>query len=434
MATLQLNLRRILNAALIAVLILSLSACSVNPVTGEQELAWVSESWELQTGEQYYGFQQQAGGGYYTLDRDLTGYVRSVGNKLAKFSARPHLPYEFVVLNDSTPNAWALPGGKIAVNRGLLMELKDEAELAAVLAHEIVHADARHSAQSQEVGSLISLGQVAAASVLQNSDYNNAVLQQGIGLTGLYGQTRYSRSRELEADEYGMIYMQKAGYDPTAAISLQQTFVRLSQGRNADLFSTLFASHPPSMARVNANATHASRLPYGGQRNKNRFEQETAQLRKRQPAYKLATDAQKAIANKEYQQAIGLTNKAIAIEPKEGGFYEIKGVALEKLNRGQDALKALDQAVRLNPQYFRPVLRRGLLKHKMKSFNDAESDLKTSLKMAPTQIAHAKLGEIAENRKNCVEARQHYENALKAGGEQSQALQNKLNALQVSCN
>ena len=90
------------------------------------------------------------GGGSYTLDPDLTAYVRSVGNKIAKYSNRTHLPYEFVVINDSTPNAWALPGGKIAIHRGLLTELQDESELAAVLAHEIVHADARHSAQSPQ--------------------------------------------------------------------------------------------------------------------------------------------------------------------------------------------------------------------------------------------------------------------------------------------
>jgi len=188
------------------------------------------------------------------------------------------------------------------------------------------------------------------------------------------------------------------------------------------------------MARVDANAAHARELPYGGLRNQSRFELETAKLRKREPAYKLATDAQKSIANKDYKQAIALADKAISIESNESNFHEIKGVALEKLNRAQDALRAYNQAVSLNPKYFRPLLRRGLLKHQIKSFSDAEIDLKASLKMAPTQIAYMRLGEIAENRKNCGEARQYYENALKAGGSEAQALQNKLNALQVSCN
>ena len=203
---------KLLLSFFIAVLLLS-SGCSVNPVTGEQELSWINEQWERETGQQYYGLQQQAGGGPYLIDPDLTLYVKSVGQRIIPHSRRSTLPYEFVVLNDSSPNAWALPGGKIAINRGLLLALNNEAELAAVLAHEIVHADARHSAQSQELGSIISLGQVLASEILSNAGYNHQTIQQGIAYGGLYGQTRYSRSRELEADLYGMKYMSAACYD-----------------------------------------------------------------------------------------------------------------------------------------------------------------------------------------------------------------------------
>ena len=88
---------------------------------------------------------------------ELTTYVNEVGQKLAAVADRK-LPYEFVVLNNPVPNAWALPGGKIAVNRGLLTELKNESELAAVLGHEIVHAAARHGAKAQERGTLLQAG------------------------------------------------------------------------------------------------------------------------------------------------------------------------------------------------------------------------------------------------------------------------------------
>ena len=158
--------RLFFRAALSTIIVATLIACSVNPVTGKKEFAFVSERDEIAIGEKQYAYQQQAGGGYYELDPDLTRYVQSVGRKLTQFSSRSHLPYEFVVINDSTPNAWALPGGKIAIHRGLLTELQDEAELAAVLAHEIVHADARHSAQSQEVGSLLAVGQVLVQAAL----------------------------------------------------------------------------------------------------------------------------------------------------------------------------------------------------------------------------------------------------------------------------
>jgi predicted Zn-dependent protease len=130
------------------IVILALAGCAVNPVTGERDLILVSGQQELAMGAQNYAPMQQSQGGEYDVDPALTAYVRSVGMKVANASG-VDLPYEFVVLNNSVPNAWALPGGKIAINRGLLTEMNSEAELAAVLGHEVVHAAARHSAQQQ---------------------------------------------------------------------------------------------------------------------------------------------------------------------------------------------------------------------------------------------------------------------------------------------
>ena len=138
-------------------------------MTGKQELQFVSEASELKIGEQHYAPTRQGEGGDFTLDPELTAYVNEVGQKLAAVSDRK-LPYEFVVLNSSVPNAWALPGGKIAVNRGLLTELNNEAELAAVLGHEIVHAAARHGAKAQERGTLLQVGMVAAQVGLATSN------------------------------------------------------------------------------------------------------------------------------------------------------------------------------------------------------------------------------------------------------------------------
>ena len=141
---------------------LFLSACQVNPVTGDRHLQFYGSDWEKKAGATLYAPMRQSQGGDYTLDRDLTRYVQSVGNRLAARARRKdELNFEFRVLNDSTPNAWALPGGKIAINRGLLTQLQSEAELAAVLAHEIVHADAAHGARAQSKGVLTQIGAVA---------------------------------------------------------------------------------------------------------------------------------------------------------------------------------------------------------------------------------------------------------------------------------
>jgi len=115
---------------------LFLVSCAVNPVTGQNEFSLLSRQDEISIGNEQYGPSQQSQGGEYKVDPELSIYVNEVGQRLATIGRRDYdLPYEFVVLNNSVPNAWALPGGKIAVNRGLLIELNSEAELAAVLGH-----------------------------------------------------------------------------------------------------------------------------------------------------------------------------------------------------------------------------------------------------------------------------------------------------------
>ena len=196
------------------------------------------------------------------VDQLVGAALAGVGNRLAAVSDRD-LPYEFVVLNNTVPNAWALPGGKIAINRGLLTELDSEAELAAVLGHEIVHAAARHSARQMERGMLLQGLILATAVATSDSDYGNLAVG-GANVAGQLINQRYSREAELEADFYGMQYMAKAGYDPQGGVSLQKTFVRLSEGQRSDWLSGLFASHPPSMERVEQNRQTAAGLPQGG--------------------------------------------------------------------------------------------------------------------------------------------------------------------------
>jgi predicted Zn-dependent protease len=125
---------------------------------------------QIAIGEQQYLPAQQSQGGRYRVDPALTEYVQSVGARMATASG-VNLPYEFVVLNNDVPNAWALPGGKIAVNRGLLTELRNEAELAAVLGHEVVHAAGRHGAQAMERGVLTQVAVLGAAIGGARSEY-----------------------------------------------------------------------------------------------------------------------------------------------------------------------------------------------------------------------------------------------------------------------
>ncbi|MCY3828072.1 MAG: M48 family metalloprotease, partial [Rhodospirillaceae bacterium] len=229
-----------------------LAGCSKNPVTGEKEFAPYSTRDEINLGKRHYAPLQQAQGGRFKTDPKLAAYVRGVGRRVARVSDRTKLPYEFVVINNSVPNAWALPGGKIAVNRGLLLEMENEAELAAVLSHEVVHAAARHGGQALTRNLLFGAAQIAIALSGRKSRHINYILG-GTGLAFQLINRSYSRGAEREADFYGMKYMHKAGYDTRAAVTLQQKFLALSKGRRQDWLTGLFATHPPSKERVKNN-------------------------------------------------------------------------------------------------------------------------------------------------------------------------------------
>ncbi|MDO8263461.1 MAG: M48 family metalloprotease [Gallionella sp.] len=390
-------------------LIFLLDGCGTNPVTHKRELQLVSESQELSIGQENYAPARQQQGGDYIIDPELTAYVQSVGNKLAAVSDR-QLPYEFVMLNDSVPNAWALPGGKIAFNRGLLYELESEAELAAVLAHEIVHAAARHGAQKIETGMLLQGAVMAAGVAAQDKSYASLIVG-GAQLSSQLIATQFGRDEESEADLYGMRYMKKAGYDPTAAVTLQETFVRLSKDRKSSFIEGLFASHPPSDARVAANKAALAELGAGGDWGREIYAQKVGKLKAAQAVYKAYDDGVKALAKGDVSQAAGLARQAVEAEPREARFHELQGDIAMKQNHGEEALGYYRQAIKLQPDYFRPHVQMGVALASLGRQAEAEPYLKRSNELLPTATSHYLLGQLAEARGDVDTALAHYQTA-----------------------
>lgn len=409
--------------------LLMAGGCSVNPVTGENEISLVSPQQEVALGEQNYAPSRQSQGGDYYLDPNLQFYLRDVGARLAAVSHRPNLPYEFVVLNNPVPNAWALPGGKIAVNRGLLTHLDDEAQLAAVLGHEIVHAAARHGAAQMTRGTLLNIGVAAVAIGSQGSDAG-----QLYGMASQLGaaawMARYGRDDELESDRYGMQYMAAAGYDPQAAVELQQTFVKLSQGRQSDFLSGLFASHPPSQMRVDKNREYAAQLPKG-QRHRDRYQRAIARLKKDAPAYQAEAEAEKLLQQKNPQAALTALDKAIAVQPNEARFWELRGHAWKMLDNAENADKALSTAISKNPNHFRAHLVRGIGRQQQGQYAAAESDIKRSYQLLKTPVAAFYLGETALAQKETRQAAGYFEEAAQDRGEIGQKARARLAELQL---
>ncbi|MEL7187626.1 MAG: M48 family metalloprotease, partial [Pseudomonadota bacterium] len=384
-----------------------LAGCSVNPVTGENQLVFMSTADEIALGQQNYSPMQQSQGGEYDVDPGLTQYVQNVGQKVAAQS-NVDLPYEFVVLNNSVPNAWALPGGKIAINRGLLTEMNSEAELAAVLGHEVVHAAARHTAQQQSRAMLMQVGVLGTAIAARDNDYGNLIVG-GANLLAQAGLARYGRGAELESDLYGMQYMAKAGYDPQGAVELQETFVRLSEGRRTDWLSGLFASHPPSRERVEANRRTAATLPGGGVRGVDSYQAAMRQTMRTQPAYEAYDEGRKALSEKKYDEAIKHAETALNLYGEEAHFHALRGDIRLMQDNYDWAVTNYSRAIDRRNEFFYYHLQRGLAKKELGQLSEAETDLNRSLELLPTAPAHTALGDIAKSRGNMNLAIAHYQ-------------------------
>jgi len=402
-------------------LLILLANCATNPVTGKRELSLISEESEISIGTEQYLPSQQSQGGIYKVDPELTAYVNEVGQRVAAQSDR-QLPYEFVVLNNGVPNAWALPGGKIAINRGLLTKLENEAELAAVLGHEVVHSAAKHGAKSMQRNAIIQ-GAVMAAAIgasASDSEYGNYIVG-GAELGAKLIVTKYGRNAELESDFYGTNYMAQAGYDPEGAITLQEKFVAFSEGRETSWVDGLFASHPPSEERVLKNAetaaglktTLTSDLDLGTER----FQQKLAYIRSKEDAYQIFDQARSLAANNKLDIALRTVNNAIGKESKDARFFGLRGdIYLEK-RQYEEALAAYNKALELDDAYYEYYLGRGLVSARQGNRAAAKDDLEKSNALLPTAVAMNELGQLSLAAGNTQQAKSYFQNALNAGGQ-----------------
>jgi metalloendopeptidase OMA1, mitochondrial len=217
-----------------------LCSCAQAPQTGRQQLILVSDEQMNEAGAQAY--RQVLAKEGVARNPALQQRVTAVGSRIAAVSDVPGAKWELAVIDDPTPNAFALPGGKVAVNTGMFKIVENDDQLAAVIGHEIAHVAARHGAErvSQQVvqqGGLQALGiavgdpavvQLAAAAAI-------------VGIT-----LPYSRTQETEADEIGLMYMARAGFDPRQAIELWQNMEKAGGGGQVEFLST----HPAAGSRI----------------------------------------------------------------------------------------------------------------------------------------------------------------------------------------
>jgi predicted Zn-dependent protease len=259
-----------------ALLSLGLTACtSTNPATGGQSFtAFMSPEEELQVGrEEHPKVMAQFGGAYN--EGNLAAYVDSVGEQLKLKSELPNLDFTFTVLDSEVVNAFALPGGYVYISRGLLALANNEAELAGVMAHEIGHVTARHSAQRYSSAMAANLGTTGLAilgSIFLGAEAGQSIAQAGQSISATYLQS-YSREHEFEADTLGVRYLARAGYDTRAMagfLSSLEAFSALEarisgQPDPAERYN-IMSTHPRTADRVIAATNAASGTPATGTR------------------------------------------------------------------------------------------------------------------------------------------------------------------------
>ncbi len=229
--------------ALVSLLLCSLmlAACAQAPITGRSQLMLVSQDDAQRMGLQAY--QEIMAKSKVSTDPQANARVQRIGRDIARVSQNMGGQWEFNVIDEpKTINAWALPGGKVAVYTGLLNLGVTDDELAAVMAHEVGHVIAQHSRErlSQAVATDIGLGVLGASGKLGHGALQAVNLALGIGV-GL----PFSRLQESEADFVGLNLMAKAGYDPRAAITLWQ---KMSKDKNGP--PELLSTHPSSEKRM----------------------------------------------------------------------------------------------------------------------------------------------------------------------------------------
>jgi predicted Zn-dependent protease len=376
---------RVACAALLVFIAIFLAACAKNPVTGEEQLVFMSESQEISMGNNYYPQVIQLNNGPVPQDPQLQAYVSGVGNKLARLSHRPELPWQFTVVDSSQVNAFALPGGKICITRGLITKMDSEDELAGVLGHEIGHVTARHAVAAYTRQVLMAGAMLGLAIALSDSEYSQVALAAA-GVAGGLMMLSYSRDQERQCDELGYEYMTKAGYNPTAMVNTFRLFQKM-QKSEPGVIDGMLSSHPLPQERIVAAEQRALASPLSSQPYKTKqFQLSLNQQKHLVPAYAALDQGNTLAKKKRWGQAATQYQKAISLYPQESMFYSRLAIAQIKQQHTATALNSAKQGARLSEGGFYPNLILGMVAFANRDYSLAVDAHRTAAQTMPDHV------------------------------------------------
>ena len=242
------------------------TACATTPVSNRSALILISKSQEISLGKQSY--DQILKEEKESEDAHLNQIVSRVGQRIVAVSDMPKLEWEFKLIESEKQNAFALPGGKVAIYTGLLAVAKNEAGLATIMSHEIAHVVARHGTQRITQQMLLQGAMIGAGFSMKNNTQRNIILST-LGVGVLYGFTLpFSRSHESEADQIGLLYMARAGYDPNQALQFWQRFSQVKGGKAPPEWAS---THPADATRMQGLRNYLARAKYDYQNVKMKY-------------------------------------------------------------------------------------------------------------------------------------------------------------------
>lgn len=400
------------------------AGCAVNPATGQRQLMLVSEDWEIQVDKQ--NSPHQFSSDYGTIQDDaLSRYIRQVGASMVPNTHRPQMPYNFNVVNATYINAYAFPGGSIAATRGILLSLESEAELSALIGHELGHVNARHTAQQMSKGTLLQTiaGGVSVFAGTKGDSYGTLASQiSALGAGALLAS--YSRDNERQADNLGMTYMVKTGYGTEGFVQLMTMLNSLSKG-SSNAVSLLFATHPMSQERYNtavslANSEFSSSK--GKKLNRERYMDNTANLRKLKPAIENFQKAEEYMAGESYDKAETSFKAGLKTAPSDYAGLLMMAKCQYAQKKYNEALNFSEQAKKAYPKEAQANYVNGLSRVQLKKFDQAVADFtsyETKLPGNPNAIFYR--GYAYEGMGNKQKSAEDYTSYLKEVTEGEQA-------------
>jgi len=345
----------------------------------------VSEDQEIEIDRQNSPYQFSTDYGSIQ-DQPLNNYINQTGKKISALTHRPHMPYSFRGVNAAYVNAYAFPGGSIAATRGILIELRNEAELSALLGHEMGHVNARHTAEQMSKGALTNalIGGIATFAGTQSSGLGSLASQLGmLGAGALLAH--YSRDNERQADALGLEYMVKAGYNPNGFVGLMN-MLRSTSKHEPSTIELMFSTHPMSDERystavqtVQTKYRHAQNLPF----YRDRYMDHTAKLRAMKGAIQAMQKGERAMGGKKYDEAETYFKKTLKQAPDDYAGLVMMAKCQMVREKYSEADRFVKKAKNIYPQEAQAYYLAGFVNMNQKQYDSAYEDFKTYEKRLP---------------------------------------------------